>query len=61
MKPVNFKNRLNGERVICDNVRDIKIIDGVEYLTIRKDNGPRTFLMRREALERIRDEKRISL
>jgi len=61
MKSVNFKNRLNGERVVCDNVRDVRVIDGVEYLVVHKEKNERQFLMRREALEKVRDEKKLPL
>ena len=61
MKSVNFKNRLNGERVVCDNVRDVRVIDGVEYLVVHKEKNERQFLMRREALEKVRDEKKLAL
>jgi hypothetical protein len=61
MKSVNFKNRLNGERVVCDNVRDVRVIDGVEYLVVHKEKNERQFLMRREALEKVRDERKLPL
>ena len=61
MKSVNFKNRMNGERVVCDNIRDVKVIDGVEYLVVHKQDNNRQFLMRREALEKIKEEKQVSV
>ena len=61
MKSVNFKNRMNGERVVCDNIRDVKVIDGVEYLTVRKVENNRQFLMRKEALEKVKEDKRMPL
>jgi hypothetical protein len=60
MKSVNFKNRMNGERVVCDNIREVKIIDGVEYLIVHKQDSNRQFLMRREALEKVKDDRRIN-
>ena len=53
MKPITFKNRLNNEIVICNNVKDVHFIDGVEYLAVRRPGHDRIFLMRREALERV--------
>ena len=61
MKSVNFKNRMNGERVVCDNIRDVKVIDGVEYLVVHKQGNDRQFLMRREALEKIKDDRRATV
>jgi hypothetical protein len=34
MKPVMFKNRVNGERFVCEDTRAVEQIDGVEYLTV---------------------------
>ncbi len=56
MKTITFKNRFNGERVVCKDVNDIHMIDGVEYLLVsRTIQGPK-FLMRKEALERVKDK-----
>ena len=53
MKPITFRNRLNNEQVVCQDTRDVKFIDGVEYLVVHKPNSARTFMMRRDALERV--------
>jgi hypothetical protein len=53
MKPVFFKNRVNGERFVCENVRAVEHIDGVEYLTVHRPDEHRQFKMRRDALEKI--------
>lgn len=53
MKPVNLINRINNERFICENFREIEQIDGVEYLRVRRAGEQRWFLMRREVLEKI--------
>lgn len=56
MKPVKFKNRLNGEIVICEDTKDVKEIEGVEYLVVHRPDNQRQFLMRKEALERVKDK-----
>ena len=53
MKPVMFKNRVNGERFVCENIRAVEQIDGVEYLTVHRLGEHREFKMRRDALERV--------
>lgn len=55
MKPVTFKNRVNGERVICENTRQIEVIDGVEYLVVHRYGNDRSFYMRKDVLERVRE------
>ena len=60
MKPMTFKNRLNGERFVCDDVRAVEVIDGVEYLIVHRPNEHRIFKMRKDALERVKDTKPLS-
>ena len=52
MKSMTLKNRLNGERFICDDVRTVEVIDGVEYLIVHRPNEHRMFKMRRDVLEK---------
>ena len=54
---MTFQNRFNRERVECDNVRDVEVIDGVEYLRVRKPNTARQFLMRKDSLEKIKPKE----
>jgi len=53
MKPIVYENPRNHERVICDNVRDVRIIDGIEYLSVHRINENRQFLVRRDAIRRV--------
>lgn len=53
MKPQFFKNRLNGERFVCKNIRAVERIDGVEYLIVHRPGEHRQFKMRKDALEKI--------
>lgn len=55
MKTVTLKNRMNGEQVLCLNIRDVQVIDGVEYLKVQRQGQARTFLMRKEALEKVKE------
>ena len=59
MKPVMFKNRMNSDEVVCEDTRKVEVIDGVEYLVVHKVNNQRSFLMRKDALEKIQDKKKI--
>jgi hypothetical protein len=53
MKVIEFKNKLNGEKVHCNNVREVRIIDEVDYLVVYKPGTNRQFLMRKDVLEKI--------
>jgi hypothetical protein len=50
MKPVHLRNSLNGERFVCEDIRAVDEIEGVEYLLVHRPNETRQFKMRRDAL-----------
>ena len=54
MKAITFKNRFNGERVVCKDLKAVQVIDGIEYLLVSKTVQDRKFLMRKDALEKIK-------
>ena len=53
MKTITFKNRFNGEQVVCNDTKSVQVIDGVEYLLVSKTVQDRKFLMRKDALEKV--------
>jgi len=53
MKTITFKNRFNGERVVCNDTKAVQVIDGIEYLLVSKTIQDRKFLMRKDALEKV--------
>jgi hypothetical protein len=55
MKPVIMENKFTHERFICDDVRKVEVIEGVEYVRVRTQYQGRSLLMRRDALQRVRD------
>ena len=54
MKPIIFENPRTRERVVCDDVRNVAVIEGEEYLTVRRVNEHRVFLIKRTALVRVK-------
>lgn len=52
MKPMMFRNRVNGELFVCEDHRAVEVIDSVEYLVVHRPNEHRLFKMRRDALEK---------
>jgi hypothetical protein len=50
MKPIIFENPRTRERVICDDVRNVSVIEGEEYLAVRRVDQPRVFLIKRSAV-----------
>ena len=52
VKSVNLVNPINGDVWCCSDYDNIKLIDGVDYITVHKpENDKRTFLMRKDALK----------
>jgi hypothetical protein len=59
MKVVIFENQFNKtEKFYCDNLKNVQLIDGVEYLHVRRIENSRKFLIRKDSLRRV-EEKRI--
>lgn len=54
MKPIIFENPRTRERVICDDLRNVSVIEGEEYLAVRRPNQPRVFLIKRSAIVRVK-------
>lgn len=49
---VVLSNPLNSDIWYCKDYNDTKIIDGVNYITVfKEENQNRTFLMRKDALK----------
>jgi hypothetical protein len=60
MKPVIFENKLNRERVVCDDTRLSQWVDGVEYLAVHRENSPRMFLMRKDSLQKVKLKEKMA-
>tara|TARA_B110000503_G_C6945211_1_gene328693 strand:+ start:266 stop:466 length:201 start_codon:yes stop_codon:yes gene_type:complete len=52
MKSITFKNKMNGERFVCDNTKAVAVIDGVEYLVVHSEFNMRPVMVRRDMLEK---------
>lgn len=51
-KTVTLTNPLNSDVWYCRDYDDVKVIDGVNYITVYKpENDKRTFLMRKDVLK----------
>lgn len=55
MKPIIFENPRTRERVVCDDIRNVSVIEGEEYLAVRRTDSPRVFLVRKNALVRVKN------
>ena len=50
--PVTLVNPINSEEWLCEDYKDTRFIDGVEYVKVRKPIMSRTVLMRKDALRK---------
>jgi hypothetical protein len=50
-----FENKITKERYVCDDLRFVRWFDGEEFVSVRKVNEERKFLIRRSALTEIKD------
>ena len=48
-----FENKITRERYICDNIRMVRKLDGVDYISVRRVNEERRFLIRKDSLEEV--------
>ena len=53
MYTVIFENKITKERYVCDDLRFVRWFDGEEFVSVRKVNEERKFLIREDALTRI--------
>lgn len=57
MKIVYFENLLNKEKFYCHNTKDIRTIDGIDYLRVFKLGTNRDCLIKKDSLKKIPDPK----
>ena len=55
MNTVIFENKITRERYVCDDLRFVRWFDGEEFVSVRKVNETRTFLIRRSALTQVKN------
>ena len=55
MNTVIFENKITKERYVCDDLRFVRWFDGEEFVSVRRVNETRTFLIRRSALTEVRE------
>jgi hypothetical protein len=55
MNIVIFENKITKERYVCDDRRFVRWFDGEEFVSVRKVDETRKFLIRRSALTEVRE------
>ena len=57
MKKTFFENMLNKEKFYCTDIKDIRVIDGVEYLRVFRMGTQRDVLVKRDTLKKVPEMK----
>ena len=55
MNAVVYENKITKERYICEDLRFVRWFDGEEFVSVRKLDEDRKFLIRRSALTEVRE------
>ena len=55
MNTVIYENKITRERYICEDLRFVRWFDGEEFVSVRKLDETRKFLIRRSALTEVRE------
>ena len=55
MNTVTYENKITKERYICEDLRFVRWFDGEEFVSVRKIDEARKFLIRRSALTEIKE------
>ena len=56
-KIVFFENLINKEKFYCNDLKDIRVIDGIEYLRVFRFGTQRDCLVKKESLKKITEPK----
>lgn len=57
MKTIYFENMRNKEKFFCRDLKDIQIIDGIEYLRVFRFDSKRECLVKKDALRKVAEPK----
>jgi hypothetical protein len=55
MNTVIFENKITKERYVCEDLRFVRWFDGEEFVSVRKIDEDRKFLIRRSALTPVKE------
>jgi hypothetical protein len=57
MKTVFFENIMNREKFYCNDTKDIRVIDGIEYLRVFRYGTQRDCLVKKDSLKKVTEKK----
>jgi hypothetical protein len=60
IKPVRLKNMRNDQVVICDDITNVRTIDGNEFVEVHFENQPRKFWLNKAPLQKVAEKSKKS-
>lgn len=57
MKTIYFENIRNRERFYCKDIKNVQLIDGIEYIRVFRMGTQRDCLVKKESLKKIPEPK----
>ena len=57
MKTTYFENMRNKEKFFCKDLKNIQMIDGIEYLRVFRFDTKRECLVKKESLRKVAEPK----
>lgn len=57
MKRVFFENMMNKEKFYCTDIKDVRVIDGIEYLRVFRMGTQRDCLVKKDSLKKVPESK----
>lgn len=60
IKPVRLRNIRNNQEVICDDIRNVRTIDGQDFVEVHFENQTRKFWLNRAPLEKVKEKSKKS-
>jgi len=57
MKTIYFENIVNKDKFYCTDIKDVRNIDGIEYIRVFQYGSQRECLIRKDTLKKVKDFK----
>lgn len=60
-KPVRLRNVFNNQEVICDDFKNVRTIDGQDFVEVHFENQTRKFWLNKGPLEIVKEKRPVKI
>ncbi len=60
IRPVRLRNIRNNQEVICDDLNNVRTIDGQDFVEVHFENQTRKFWLNKAPLEKVKEKSKKS-